>query len=200
MGAMSPLGHRATCPQAPQHSPRSTAKPSWHSAAMLGRQRASKTAWGPPGASMGITWGTTSTARVSPLSPHSPWGHTMRGCGGVPSEGLSSRASKAWVSVPGKGSHSVATTLGTQHPAHPPLPRVPGTQAAPRCSRGPQGSPCAAGSCPLQPGWTVRVFQVTPGTAGVSSTGTQSRGNSWPAGGSMATTWAQAMDGTGVVP
>lgn len=159
MGAMSLLGHRATRPRAPQHSPRSTAKPSWHSAAMLGRQRASKTAWGPPGASMDITWGATSTARVSPLSPHSPWGHTTRGCGGVPSEGLSSRASKVWVSVPEKEPHSAATTLGTQHPAHPPLPRVPGTWAAPRCCRGPQGLTLCNGTLPT--GWLDR--QSLPG-------------------------------------
>lgn len=155
MGAMSLLGHRATRPRAPQHSPRSTAKPSWHSAAMLGRQRASKTAWGPPGASMDITWGATSTARVSPLSPHSPWGHTTRGCGGVPSEGLSSRASKVWVSVPEKEPHSAATTLGTQHPAHPPLPRVPGTW----CCRGPQGLTLCNGTLPT--GWLDR--QSLPG-------------------------------------
>lgn len=54
------------------------------------------------------------------------------------------------------------------------------------------------GPCPLG-GWTVRVFQVTPGTVGVSSTSTQSRGNSWPAGSSTATTWAQAMDDIGAV-
>lgn len=159
MGAMSPLGHRVTCPQAPQHLPRSTAKPSWHSAAMLGRQRASKTAWGPPGASMGITWSATSTARVSPLSPHSPCGHTMRGCGGVPSEGLSSRASKAWVSAPEKGSHSAATSLGTQHPAHPTLPRVPGTLTL-GCSRGHQGLTLCSGALPTA-GWPDR--QSLPG-------------------------------------
>lgn len=138
----------ATRPWAPWHSPRSTAKPSRHSAAMLGRQRASKTAWGPPGASGDVTWGATSAARVAPLSPHSPWGHTTRGCGAVQSVGLSSRASKAWAPAPGKWSHSAPTTLGTRHPAHPPHPRAPSTQAAPRCGGGPRALTVCGGALP----------------------------------------------------
>lgn len=201
MGAMLPLGHGATCPRGPQHSPRSTAKPSWHSAAMLGRQRASKTAWGPPGASMGITWGATAL----PGCPHCPLTHhggTQRG--GVVVCHL--RGSAIGPQKPGC-LHQGRTGVCTQQqppwaPSTLPTPHSQGS-LAPRQHRGaagaPRGSPCAAGPCPLQGGCTVRVFQVTPGTVGVSSTGTQTRGNSWPAGGSTATTWAQAMDATGAV-
>lgn len=115
----------------------------------------------------------------------------------MPSGGLSSRASKAWAPAPGKGP--------TQHP----LPRAPSTLPSPR-TRGPLAprqhpgaagapgrSPCVAGLCPLQGGRTVRVFQATPGTVGVSSTGTQWSGSSRPAGGSTATTWGRAAGGTG---
>lgn len=96
-------------------------------------------------------------------------------------------------------------------PTQQPLPWAPNTLPTPHSqgSLAPgqhqgaagalRGSPCAMGPCPLG-GWTVRVFQVTPGTVGVSSTSTQPRGNSWPAGGSMATTWTQAMDDIGAVP
>lgn len=86
------------------------------------------------------------------------------------------------------------STLPTPHSQGSLAPRSWGAAGATK------GSPCAVRPCPVQGGRTVRVFQVTPGTVGVFSTGTQQRGNSWPAGGSTATTWAQAMDDTEAVP
>lgn len=89
--------------------------------------------------------------------------------------------------------------LSTHYPRHPapcPPPAPKGPQH-PGAVGAPGRSPCAAGLCPLQSGWTVRVFQVTPGTIGASSTGTQRRGSSRPAGGSTATTWGWAVGGTG---
>lgn len=61
---------------------------------------------------------------------------------------------------------------------------------APRHCWAPTYSLCGAEFC-----WTVSVFQVMPGTGGVSSTGTQRRGSSWPNGGSSAITWGQAAGG-----
>lgn len=116
------------------------------------------------------------------------------------SGGLSSRASKAWVPAPEEGCSSALTVLGASTlPAHhtqgSPAPRWhPGVAGTPG------RSPCVVGLCPLWGGWTTRVFQVTPGTVGASSTGTHWRGSSWPAGGSAATTWGPAVDVTRVPP
>lgn len=53
------------------------------------------------------------------------------------SGGLSSRASKARVPAPVKGSYSAPTTLGTPHPAHPPTPKGPRHPGSTRVQRGP---------------------------------------------------------------
>lgn len=82
---------------------------------------------------------------------------------------------------------------GLHHGGAPLSTQCHGQPCAPRHCGAPTCSLCGEEFC-----WTVSVFQVMPGTGGVSSTGTQRRGSSWPNGGSSAITWGQAAGGTGV--
>lgn len=162
-------------------------------------------AWAPAGIKdgMGTTWG---------QQGHHPGCHQCRwGVPAVPSLTMGAhnkgvwRCAVWWTQQQGlKGLGTCAgegIPLSTHHLGHPATLTTPRTRGppAPRWHPGAAGapgrSPCVVGLCPLQGGRTVRVFQVTPGTTGASSTGTQWRGSSWPAGGSTATTWGRAADG-----
>lgn len=188
MGDTSPVGHRG------HMSPGSQALTQKHSEAQLAQRGH---AWAPAGIKdgMGATWGQW---RCHPRCDEH--------CHGVPTalsltmwahdEGVwyHARQRAKQQGLKGLGACAGKGRYPAQHPRHPapcppPAPEGPwhpGAAGALQCS------PCAAELCPLM----VRVFQVTPGTGGVSSTGTQRRGISWPMGGSTATTWGQAVGST----